>query len=55
MKTWFPPEHLSQSIVQPTSGGGRIFSAVINKNFIGHSAANPTAGADKPLLVHFVF
>ena len=51
----FSPEYLGQSIVQPTSRRGRIFSAVINKDFIGHSATNSTAGAGKPLLVHFEF
>src|SRR5262245_40080543 len=31
----FPPEHLCQSIMQPTGSGGRVFSAVIDKDHIG--------------------
>jgi hypothetical protein len=34
----FTPEYLGQSIVQPTSVGGRVFSAVIDKDRIGHNA-----------------
>jgi len=33
------PECLSQSVVQPTSGAHRIFSAVIYENLIRHGVA----------------
>jgi hypothetical protein len=33
----FPPEHLGQSIMQPAGGAGRVFSAVIDKDHIGHT------------------